>query len=773
MEPFKHAVWIWNEGGPDEVNQYVEFRHEFVLDQAMTDAGFYISVDSDYVLWINGTFADAGQYDDYPDHKAYDCLAIGHLLRRGNNVISILAHYQGEDSFQYIKGNPGLIYALETEGATVVSGKDTYYRVSPTYVSGPVPKITNQLGFTFEYDAAKHSLWRDVEYEREADWKRYDPEHRTTEMSPALYPRPIRKLELNNRCTAHIVSQGLYVRQEVQGATVAELMQQDYLSYRLPEVIVGQKEPSPLPRPEGCAISPELFRADGGLYLLLDLGREECGYLELELEAEVGTTIDIAYGEHLDDLRVRSHARGKNFAVRYRCGDGRQMFTYYFKRMAGRYLQLHISGVKEKLVLYYAGLRPAEYPVEAKGKFDCPDSLHRQIEKIAVRTLHLCMHEHYEDTPWREQALYAMDSRNQALCGYYSFGEYEFPAASFRLLAEGLKEDGFLTLTAPSVVPIAIPSFSFLWVVALEEHLLYSGNTDQAKQMLGYVHQMLKLHIYRMREQLLVTPEDPAYWNFYDWAPGMHNWKQSAVDSKGNIRCDAPLNLFFAMALDAAGIMERHCGSAERSQYYLHIAKQVKKAFHERFWDAERLAYRTYLGGDSEDHYAELTQALALCAGACPEGTAERLRAKLAAPDNGFIPVTLSYSYFKYKALLDEPDQYGTVVFGSIAEDWGGMLYRGATSFWETKGGAADFGLAGSLCHGWSAIPIYFYYAYILGIRPLEPGFKRFRVEPIQGIFHQASGTIPTPYGDIHVKWSQSSEGLMCNVIHPQETYYS
>ena len=34
------------------------------------------------------------------------------------------------------------------------------------------------------------------------------------------------------------------------------------------------------------------------------------------------------------------------------------------------------------------------------------------------------------------------------------------------------------------------------------------------------------------------------------------------------------------------------------------------------------------------------------------------------------------------------------------------MLRAGATSFWETDL-ASDFYRAGSLCHGWSSIPIY------------------------------------------------------------------
>jgi alpha-L-rhamnosidase len=773
LGPFEQARWIWNGGQRDEVNQHVEFRHEFMLGEASADAQLYISVDSEYAVWINGTFADAGQYDDYPDHKAYDCLSVGHMLQPGNNALCILAYYQGENSFQYIKGNPGLIYRLETESLTVYSGSDTYCRRSSAYMSGPVPMVTNQLGFTFEYNAAKHSSWLLADYTMEVDWKRYDSEHHPVDMSPKLYPRPISKLDMKNRCPAVIVSQGLYLRQEVLGATVAELMQHDYLSYKLPEIIVGQKEPSALPFSDGYAINPELFRDEGGVYLLLDLGREECGFLDLELDADDGVMVDIAYGEHLDDLRVRSFARGKNFAIRYHCGDGRQTFTHYLKRWAGRYLQLHISGVKEKFVLYYAGLRPVEYPIEVKGEFNCPDRLHQQIEKVGIRTLHLCMHEHYEDTPWREQALYAMDARNQALCGYYCFGEYDFPAASFRLFSEGLKEDGFLTLTAPSVIPIVIPSFSFLWIVELEEHLLYSGNIEQAQSMLNTVHRMLDQHIAHMQNHLLMTPTDPAYWNFYDWAPGMHNWKEPVVNSEGNLRCDAPLNLFFVMALEAAGRMAGFCGSREQSRYYLEMVQSVKEALHERFWNAKELAYRTYQGEAGEEHYAELTQALALCAQVCPAWLADGLRERLAAADNGFVPVTLSYSFFKFKALLDAPDKYGPVVFDSIAEDWGNMLYQGATSFWETKRGAADFGLAGSLCHGWSAIPIYFYHAYILGIQPLEPGFKTFKVAPVTNVFHQASGTIPTPYGDIRIEWKQASDGFKCDVTHPEGTYYS
>ena len=37
------------------------------------------------------------------------------------------------------------------------------------------------------------------------------------------------------------------------------------------------------------------------------------------------------------------------------------------------------------------------------------------------------------------------------------------------------------------------------------------------------------------------------------------------------------------------------------------------------------------------------------------------------------------------------------------------MLREGATSFWETELGEAAFADAGSLCHGWAALPVYYY----------------------------------------------------------------
>ena len=53
----------------------------------------------------------------------------------------------------------------------------------------------------------------------------------------------------------------------------------------------------------------------------------------------------------------------------------------------------------------------------------------------------------------------------------------------------------------------------------------------------------------------------------------------------------------------------------------------------------------------------------------------------------------------------------------NVAEIFGKMLYAGATSYWETERGEADFNDAGSLCHGWSAVACYVLDKYLVGAK--------------------------------------------------------
>ena len=185
----------------------------------------------------------------------------------------------------------------------------------------------------------------------------------------------------------------------------------------------------------------------------------------------------------------------------------------------------------------------------------------------------------------------------------------------------------------------------------------------------------------------------------------------------------------------------------EDGSAYEAAANELRKATHARFWDETNTLYYAFTNSQDRWHGAQLTQALAVYAGVCPEEHIDAVLSYLV--DDSLVPVTLAYSIFQFDALMKRPERYSRWVFDHVADVWGGMLCKNATTFWETIVGADDFSYAGSLCHGWSAVPLYLYYAYAMGIRPDAAGFKVSAPQPVASGLYELSAKIVRPDGEI------------------------
>ena len=97
------------------------------------------------------------------------------------------------------------------------------------------------------------------------------------------------------------------------------------------------------------------------------------------------------------------------------------------------------------------------------------------------------------------------------------------------------------------------------------------------------------------------------------------------------------------------------------------------------------------------------------------EGKEEKL-AEILKSENDLIPITLANIVYKYDALMKINKNNLNYILDDMKKIWGKMVFAGATTFWETEKGAADFDNAGSLCHGWSALPIYITQRYLHNI---------------------------------------------------------
>lgn len=453
------------------------------------------------------------------------------------------------------------------------------------------------------------------------------------------------------------------------------------------------------PRPvkklkEGETVFGSILYADNRVY---DLGKETAGYIFIELECERDCVVTVAYGEYLNEGKVNRLLPGgyknvgRDFSLDFHCKKGKNSFTNRFLRLAGRYLQVIAdTDVKIKKI----GLIPVYYPVTEK-QTDL-SGLDKKIYDTAVRTLRLCMHEHYEDCPWREQALYSLDSRNQMLCGYYAFNESEFQRANLVLLSKGTRADGLLELTCPAVDTPSIPFFSLIYTVAVYEYVSHTGDKSILDEVWDTVDNIMKVFSERISDKGVLKNFPAPYWNFYEWTSGSDG-DGELEDKPRAERYDLILNCAFVYAYEK---YKKLC-AIKGASATVNVEK-IKQSIKNSFYDRNKNRY--FLSDVDKEKYSQLGNAFAVLIGLGNEGILKALR-----DDKTLIPATLSMLGFVYDALLENDKvDGGAIILDDIRSKYGYMISCGATSFWETLEGVS-VDKANSLCHGWSAIPVYYY----------------------------------------------------------------
>lgn len=384
------------------------------------------------------------------------------------------------------------------------------------------------------------------------------------------------------------------------------------------------------------------------------------------------------------------------------------------RRFGCRYIALHITNMTGDIDFEDIGLIPTWYPLSRIAKFECTDYFLEKLYSVAVKTLRMCMHEHYEDCPWREQALYAYDSYVQMLCGYYAFGEYEFARASLALLADSQRKDGLLKLTAPGEAGITIPVFSLAWIMSLEKYVLYSGDIAFGQEHMNTAKKILDF--FEICDGLLINNVSKEFWHFIEWSDGLDGTKEKTA------RVDAPSNFYYIFAVEAYNRLCEYCGGEK----YGEDTEYMKKSLYEEFFDDKNCVYLTE---SNDPHIHEVTQAFAVLA---EMPYSDELAKKLADDNNSFVKATLSMLIFKYDALLGKSEKYAEYVCDDMVKIYGDMIYQGADTLWETSEGADAFGYAGSLCHAWSAVPVYVLFKYYIGFSPKKPGFGDYSLIPLK-----------------------------------------
>lgn len=719
--PFQKAQWIWQKADatPDE---YCDFLTEFT---ASGDTRCYLSVaaDSNYTVWVNGTLAAFGQYADYPHYKVYDRVDITEFVKPGSNRLAMTVWYYGEDTLTYAKGTAGAIFEVTDEAGAVLahSSEDTLARLSRDYISHRRHYITGMLGMTYAYDMKGYDGFR------EGGAEGFAPARTVPDISTDFHIRPNQKLVLRPRTEARVCQCGAFDNagkfvgkfvRSTHGNDEAHLARSNYQMYYASLALRHFSDMAPdgsriFATPTKIAI-PEGDIPHEGLYFIVDLGGETVGFLDFDIEVPSACRMYIGWGEHLEDGRARTANAG--YSVDIELKAGRNTYLHTFRRFGCRYLQFFIYS--NEVTVHYVGLRPTEYPLKYK-QYRSGNLLRDTIYRVCQHTLQQCLHEHHEDCPWREQALYCMDSRNEILCGYYAFGEFEAARAALELFAISPREDGLMRLCAPSSsFGPPIPSFSCAYIMEMAEYIAYSKDTTLAEQYFSVLTNIMSaLEAQTRPSGAIAIVLKPGIWNYYEWSEHMSG--DVPMDKEHQ---DAPLNAFYSLALKYMADICDALGKTDEAAAYRARRVLLNEAIVKVFYNPDIGLFESFdemLHGE----YHVLTQALCLLCGAADGLDKARMCELLVtngAGDYGFrvIPGTLSMNTFRYDALLyADRETYAPVILEEIDREYFRMLRAGATSVWELadapndtcdRNSAANRGNA-SMCHGWSALPIYYY----------------------------------------------------------------
>jgi len=633
----KKSAWIWKKDfiGKD---LYCDFVDRFVYEKG--EVHVKISADSNYAIYINGTFVESGQYADYPHYKIYDQLTVTPFCKKGENILAIVVWHYGKESLCYYPGTPALRYEVWCEERLAAcSAEGVPCRRDLGYESGRARQITSQMGYGFHYDISADDEWLLGTLDG------FEPAVKVEQDLPML-PRPVKKLML------------------------------------------------------GEVAQNQLIKEENGTYFLYDLGKEEVGYLALKLRSSVKQKLVIAYGEHIHDGCVRRLIADRDFSVEITVEAGENTYMNPFRRLGLQYLEVF---AKAPIEPGYISVVPVYYPLEMKGCLP-EDPLDRKIYETCLRTLELCVHEHYEDCPWREQALYCMDSRNQMLCGYYCFEETLFPRANLKLISQDNREDDLLSICFPSKNygtehGLAIPSFSLHYYTQMREYLRYTGDTALALEAWPKMKSVLKVFTDKIKDGCIPLFVGTEYWNFYEWSEGLQGnlFKQDAE------AYEAALNCLLVIALRNMADIAHEIGKEDTFSAFIPM---IQKDIRARFFNP---GTGLFYNRQDDGKVSELVNSLAILAGVCSHEEEVRIAQILTEAPADITPVTLSMLCFKYDALMKvDNEAYKDFILSNIREKYGKMLEKGTSTVWETED-SFESKTAASLCHGWSALPIYYY----------------------------------------------------------------
>ena len=689
------------------------FKTIFTMPKIPEQAILHISANERFCLYINGAEILHGPCRGDHWHQYCDTIDVLPFLAAGTNIIAVkVTAYEPFEVTNDDKTNSGPLWAMSnaagpmlicwSEGFEVSTGRADWYYLNDNAISWKFEPAAFWMGCTESVDGCLLPHKWQSEKSIGSDFT-------------------LAKLKWNN---------------QVMFGEINPLF-----LYERPIKYLLRKEPE--------FLSEEISVPANTTYeAVFDTKQLTTAFIYLCCTGGAGSSITMLYAEAFSKPTesgrqrykgVRSDATGELAGISdiYRPGGSEEIYSPSWFRTF-RFIKLTIVTKDDPVTISPIKYTETRYPVEDKVKFEANDWI-RKVWDISLRTLELCMHESYEDCPFYEQLQYTMDTRLQMIFTYVISGDSSLQLKAIHDYHTSMLPEGILQCRFPSKLTQVIPGFSLHWIFMLKDYYIEAGST--ALPVLERYRTTMEsvLAWFKRKTGPLGLVEHVGYWDFCDWTDAwddIHGTPRAALSGPSTIH-----NLVYAYALQVGGFIMNVCGFNCLAEAYKKERAALLKKVDELCWSEEKGLYREGPGFEEYSQHAQIWAVLNKLAA----GEKARNLMQIVLSDKSLVQCSFVMQYYMFRA-LEEAGMY--METEKLWKLWQDLIELDLTTVPEIPGNYSR-----SDCHAWGSLLLHELPRKFLGVQPLLPGYEKVVIQPKAFYVKKISGSVPTPHGDVSVRW--------------------
>lgn len=326
-------------------------------------------------------------------------------------------------------------------------------------------------------------------------------------------------------------------------------------------------------------------------------------------------------------------------------------------------------------------------------------SIEKRIDEISLKTLSECMQDVFEDGVKRDRRLWLGDLRLQALANYQTYRHNELVKRCLYLFAGTCLDDGRLcqsVYAGKNICGDGQTNFDYplLFISLLKEYWQATNDNITVGELLPIAERQIQLSRSFFENDLIV--DRPIGWCFLDWSFTLN--RQAGAQA-----------VYLSAERDLIFLLQKFNRNAEN---YEEDYRRKSESARNSFYDEQ--SGLVLSGSEKQISYA--SSIWFTLAGILTKEEGKRALFSILSEKDAVKPITPYLMHYYVQALVD----CGCMSKARkvLNDYWGGMMERGADTFWELYnpenpnespyGGTAVL----SYCHAWSCTPCYFYRKY-------------------------------------------------------------